>query len=100
MLSKIVQEKAKEQEDQLNSEIRTLDMAGTFLPLTIKSLEEVNVEREINDHVTAVKADTLKLIVQISKRLNFLLISSVWLSSMVNVSIPNAELMISTPAGL
>ncbi|GKB25337.1 hypothetical protein Tco_0864738 [Tanacetum coccineum] len=32
--------------------------------------EEVNVEREINDHVTAVKADTLKLIVQISKRLN------------------------------
>ncbi|GJT03726.1 hypothetical protein Tco_0838188, partial [Tanacetum coccineum] len=28
---------------------------------------EVNVERERNDHVTVVKADTLKLIVQIPK---------------------------------
>ncbi|GJY14729.1 hypothetical protein Tco_0385151 [Tanacetum coccineum] len=57
---------AKEQEDQLNSEIRTLDMAGTFLPLTIKSLE-VNMEQERGDHVTTVKVDTLKLIVQSPK---------------------------------
>ncbi|GJR97264.1 hypothetical protein Tco_0269438 [Tanacetum coccineum] len=58
---------AKEQEDQLNSEIRSLDMAGTFLPLTIKSLEEVNMEQERDDHVTTVKVDTLKLIVQSPK---------------------------------
>ncbi|GKE12598.1 hypothetical protein Tco_1416149, partial [Tanacetum coccineum] len=60
---------AKEQEDQLNSEIRSLDMAGTFLPLTIKSLEEVNMKQERDDHVTAVKVDTLKLIIESPKAL-------------------------------
>ncbi|GJR35236.1 hypothetical protein Tco_1210920 [Tanacetum coccineum] len=40
MQSKVVQEKAKEQDDQLNSEIRSLFVAGTSLPVASKSLEQ------------------------------------------------------------
>ncbi|GKB94752.1 hypothetical protein Tco_0980889, partial [Tanacetum coccineum] len=42
MQSKVVQEKAKKQEDQLNSEIRSLLMAGTSLSVASKSLQEAN----------------------------------------------------------
>ncbi|GJT91473.1 hypothetical protein Tco_1080318 [Tanacetum coccineum] len=41
MESKVVQEKAKEEEDQLNSQIRPLLMAGTFLPVANKTLEPI-----------------------------------------------------------
>ncbi|GKF62455.1 hypothetical protein Tco_0182509, partial [Tanacetum coccineum] len=66
---------------------------------------EVIVERERNDHVTAVKADTLKLIVQIRKTPKLsspfpdehLSLTLGETSIEVNVSIPNAKLMISTP---
>ena len=39
MQSKVVQEKAKKQEDLLNSEIRSLLMAGTSLSVARKSLQ-------------------------------------------------------------
>ncbi|KAI7727542.1 hypothetical protein M8C21_003846 [Ambrosia artemisiifolia] len=39
---KVVQEKAKKQEDQLNSEIRSLLMAGTSLSVASRSLQEEN----------------------------------------------------------
>ncbi|KAD5508903.1 hypothetical protein E3N88_16606 [Mikania micrantha] len=39
---KVVQEKAKKQEDQLNSEIRSLLMAGTSLSIASRSLQEEN----------------------------------------------------------
>lgn len=42
MQSKVVQEKAKKQEDLLNSEIRSLLMAGTSLSVASKSLQEAN----------------------------------------------------------
>ncbi|KVH90994.1 UV radiation resistance-associated gene protein isoform X2 [Cynara cardunculus var. scolymus] len=42
MRSKVVQEKAKKQEEQLNSEIRSLLMAGTSLSVASRSLQEAN----------------------------------------------------------
>lgn len=42
MHSKVVQEKAKKQEEQLNSEIRSLLMAGTSLSVASRSLQEAN----------------------------------------------------------
>lgn len=38
---KVVQEKAKKQEDQLNSEIRSLLMAGTSLSVASRSLQVI-----------------------------------------------------------
>ncbi|KAL4591079.1 hypothetical protein LXL04_004027 [Taraxacum kok-saghyz] len=42
MRSKVVQEKSKKQEEQLNSQIRSLLMAGTSLSAASKSLQEAN----------------------------------------------------------
>lgn len=42
MRSKVVQEKTKKQEEQLNSQIRSLLMAGTSLSVASKSLQEAN----------------------------------------------------------